>query len=447
MAAPVLSGRTSSVAEHLERILVAVEPLAPVNVPLAEALGRTLAEAAFAHVDVPGFDNSAMDGYAVRHADVESATAESPVVLNVVADLPAGSDENPRLAPGQAARIMTGAAIPDNADCIVPVEHTDAGTTSVQITRAPTPAAHIRPMGSDVRVGETVLSAGTVLRPTHLAAAAATGLSELTVYRAPRVGVLSTGSELTPPGEPLGRGKIHDSNSFLLETAVAEAGGIPVRIGSVPDSEDELRRVLDEHAGRVDAFITSGGVSVGAYDVVKAALAPLGAWFGPVRMQPGKPQGFGAWTDGTPIFALPGNPVSVFVSFEAFVRPALLKLQGRGDLERPVLQGVVAEGWRSPAGRAQYMPIVVARPGPSGARDDDAGDANRHASAETRSGDRRQGHGQAGRPGTIEVRPASTGGSGSYLVTRLARADGLALVPEDVTEVRPGDVLPVTLVE
>jgi molybdopterin molybdotransferase len=399
-----------SVAEHRDRILATIQPLRAVTVPLPEAFQRTLAEDVLALLDVPGFDNSAMDGYALRHADATTATAEAPAALRVVADLPAGSALDPALGPGDAARIMTGAAMPSDADCIVPVEDTDAGVGTVLIHRAPRPAAHIRRAGSDVRSGESVLTAGRTLGARDLAAAAAAGASALLVHPAPRVGVLSTGSELRPPGGRLERGQIHDSNSLLLAAAVAECGGIPVQLGSVPDDEEALRSVFERHAPEVDAFVTSGGVSVGAHDVVKAVLAPLGVWFGAVRMQPGRPQGFGQWRDGTPIFALPGNPVGVFVSFEEFVRPALLKLQGRRRLLRPPERASVAEGWRSPAERTQFMPVV----------------AERHPD------------------GTVTVRPASGGGSGSYLVASLAGANALAVVPESVTEVRAGEFVDVT---
>jgi molybdopterin molybdotransferase len=406
-----------SVAEHRARILSTVRPLPAIVLPLAQALHRTLAEDVLALVDVPGFDNSAMDGYALRQADAAAAGQDAPVAQRVVADLPAGSALSPRLGPGEAARIMTGAPMPADADCVVPIEDTDEGTETVLIRQAPRPAAHIRRAGSDVRAGDVVLTAGRTLNARDLAAAAATGASTLRVHPAPRVGVLSTGSELRAAGEPLERGQIHDSNSTLLAAAVAECGGIPVQLGSVPDSEEALRSLLERHARDVDAFVTSGGVSVGAFDVVKAVLAPLGVWFGPVRMQPGKPQGFGAWPgrdgrEGTPIFALPGNPVSVFVSFEEFVRPALLALQGRSELHRPSMPATVTEGWRSPAGRAQVMPAF----------------AERHPD------------------GTWTVRPASRGGSGSHLVASLAEANALATVSEDVTEVRAGDLVDVTLV-
>ncbi len=442
-----------SVAEHRERILSAIAPLAPVTVSLngsfASALGRTLVNDVIALVDVPSFDNSAMDGYAVRHADVTTASADFPVALTVVADLPAGAAENPALQPGQAARIMTGAPIPDDADCVVPVEDTDqhagenadGATGPVLIFANAQPAAHIRHIGTDARTGDTVLSAGRTVNARDLSAAAATGSSMVTVIPAPRVAVLSTGSELREPGEPLVRGQIHNSNSLLLAAMVTECGGIPVMVGSVPDDDDSLRAAFEKYAPEVDAFVTSGGVSVGAFDVVKAVLAPLGVWFGPVRMQPGKPQGFGQWpapagqagradqadqagragpadqagqadAPGTPIFALPGNPVSVFVSFEQFVRPALMKMQGRHDVLRPVVKAVATTSWRSPKGRAQLMPSSV----------------------------------EHQPDGSLTVSPASAGGSGSYLVASLAGANAIAFVPESVTDVREGDVLDVTLV-
>ncbi|GAA3766393.1 molybdopterin molybdotransferase MoeA [Microbacterium kribbense] len=402
-----------SVAEHLSRILADLTPQPPRPVPLADALGLVLAEDVAARVAVPGFDNSAMDGYAVHLADVAAASAQHPVVLQVVADLPAGSPDDPDLAPGQAARIMTGAAMPDAADCVVPVELTDAGLTSVTIRSAPAQRRNVRLVGSDVQVGDIALTAGRVLTSRDIAAAAAVGHSELPVHPRLRVAVISTGSELVTAGGSLARGQIHDSNSWLLAAAVAELGADPVRIATVPDDEDRLRAAFEQVAGTVDAIVTSGGVSVGAYDVVKALLSPLPTMcFGPVRMQPGKPQGFGRWLDGTPVFTLPGNPVSVFVSFETFVAPALRLLQGRTALSRPVLEGIADQGWRSPAGRAHFMPVVAVR----------AAD------------------------GRLRVRPAARGGSGSHLVASLAGANAIAIVPEDVTEVQAGDQVAVSVV-
>jgi len=413
-----------SVHEHLTRVLAAVAPMAPVDSDLPAARGRVLAEDVVARVAVPGFDNSAMDGYAVRRADVEAASPEHPVTLRVVAALPAGSGEDPAIAPGEAVRIMTGAPLPSDADAVIPQEETDLGAERVAVHAPAAAHGHVRAAGSDVRVGTVVLPAGRVLGSRDIAAAAASGASRLRVHPAPRVAVLSTGDELVAPGEPLGRGRIHDSNSYLLEAAVAEAGGIPVRVSAVPDDTEALRGVFERLAGEMDAVVTSGGVSVGDYDVVKALLRSIGSvWFGPVRMQPGKPQGFGAWSDGTPIFTLPGNPVSVFVSFETFVRPALLAMQGHRTLERPLLCAVAAEGWRSPAGREQHMPIALVRDENEGA--DPGGDAAGAA---------------------LRVRPAARGGSASHLVASLAGADGVAIIAEEVTEVQVGTPVDVRLV-
>ena len=407
-----------SVEDQLAHVLSGLRPLGTVDLPLAAALGRTLAVDLRSRTDIPVFDNSAMDGYAVRYADVAHASPERPVTLEVVADLPAGSAQDPPLAPGTAARIMTGAPVPADADAIVPVEHTDAGFeradgTSVTITTAPRPAAHIRRTAEDLSAGDVVLTAGAVLSPRHLSAAAAAGHPTLTVHRTPRVAVLATGSELVPPGQPLGRGQIPESNSTLLAALMTEAGATVERAVTVADDDGALRDELDAVvAAGVDLVVLSGGVSVGAYDVTKAVLAPLGTVdFVSVAMQPGKPQAFGRLPGGTPVFGLPGNPVSACVSFEVFVRPALARLTGRTQLTRRMVSAQVSDGWRTPPGRQQYMPVVL----------DDG-------------------------PDGLTVRPATRGGSGSHLVGGLAAADGFAVVAADVTEVRRGDTVGVMLV-
>lgn len=399
-----------TVDAHLERVLATVAPLRRVEaVRLADAAGRTLAASVDARVDLPSFDNSAMDGYAVRRADVATAD-DAPVVLDVVADLPAGSGGEVTIGPGQAARIMTGAPIPAGADAVVPVERTDAGTERVAILAAPRPAHHIRRRGEDVHAGDRVLGAGIVLDARRIAAAAAAGLAELTVAAAPRVAVVATGSELVEPGAPLGPGRIHDSNSLLLAALVVEAGGVVSETLRLPDDPGAVRDWLGaRHPG--DLVVFAGGVSVGAHDVVRHVLGGFGTVdFARVAMQPGAPQAFGTLPGGTPVFGLPGNPVSVAVSFEAFVRPALLRLLGRVDVRRPTRRTVVANGWRSPAGRRQYMPIALTPHG-----------------------------------GDLAVRPAGPGGAGSHLVAGLAAADGFAIVPEDVDDVAAGDLVDVAV--
>lgn len=423
---PGAPGTPQSVDEHLAGILDIVRALDARSVPLAAALRRTLAENVTALIAIPGFDNSGMDGYAVRRDDLLTAGEASPITLTVVADLAAGTSGNPSLLAGTAARIMTGAPVPDGADAVVPIELTDAGTERVAIRACPAIHAHIRRAGADAQVGDHVLSAGETITARHISSAASVGRSELMVIPAPRIGVISTGSELIPPGQPLAHGQIHDSNSYLLSAAVTEAGAVAVNLGPVADDEDAFRDLIARNAESVDAFVLSGGVSVGAYDVVKAVLSKLGTVeFARVRMQPGKPQAFGRWSDGTPIFGLPGNPVSAFVSFEVFVRPALRKMQGCSELERPRAQGLADVSWHCPAGRRQYMPVTV--------RSDDAGSDVAGLDV--------AGHGSA----ILRVRPAAAGGSGSHLVASLAAAQALAIVDESIDDVHEGDVVTVML--
>jgi molybdopterin molybdotransferase len=394
---------------HRQAVLDLAQPLPETLVNIGSADTHVLAHDVLAPSALPRWDNSAMDGYAVRTADVSGASSQRPVTLRVLVDLPAGSDARPTLVPGTAARIMTGAVVPEGADAVVPVEHTDGGREVVQIARAPEIGAYVRRAGGDAGEGDVILLAGTVLGPAQVAAAAAAGCGTLLVHRRPRVAVLSTGSELVSPGQELRLGQIPDSNSYLLAAAVREAGCEVVRLDVVTDDVRSLRAVLTELDGTVDAIITSGGVSKGAYDVVKEVLLPEPRMeFVEVAMQPGKPQGLGRLAGGTPVFALPGNPVSVFVSFEVFVRPALLRMRGVIDLDRPEVDAVVVDGWRNLTGRTQYMPV----------RFDDKGAGS----------DRR-------------VRRAGPGGSESHLVAALARVQGLAVVPQETVEVQPGDRL------
>ena len=408
-----------TVEQHLADVLAVAAPLPTERVPLAAAHGRTLREPVRAAVDIPVFDNSAMDGFAVRFADVRDASPATPAVLRVVADLPAGTDADPALAPGEAARIMTGSAVPTDADAIVPFEDTAGGLAdslgSISVLSAPRGlGAHIRRAGEDARTGTEVLAPGVELGPLQVAAAAAAGIAEVVVSRRPRVAVVSTGSELVEPGSPLRRGQIPESNSHLLTALAVEAGAAVVRRASVPDESAQLETLLAEvtdpgSPDRVDVVIFSGGVSAGAYEVVKSTLASA-MTFSKVAMQPGKPQGFGRLATGTLLFGLPGNPVSAAVSFEVFVRPALLQLQGRGMLGRPVLTLPAGAAWRTPPGRRQYLPVTIDRADPRAWR----------------------------------VRPATSGGS--HLAGGLARAEAYAVVPAEVDAVAAGDPVDVMLI-
>ncbi|MGQ7297241.1 molybdotransferase-like divisome protein Glp [Quadrisphaera sp. KR29] len=404
-----------TVEEHLAACLAAVSPLAPVELGLLDAVDCVLAEDVVATGSLPAFDGSAMDGYAVRHADVAGAGPAAPVSLPVVADLTAGVRDVAPLAAGAAARIMTGAPVPPGATAVVPVEDTDGGVATVLVRRAVPEGLHVRRAGEDVRPGTTLVAAGTRLSVRHVALLAAVGRERARVLPAPRVAVLSTGSELVEPGRPAGFGQVVDANSTALTAAARDVGARATRVGIVDDDPQRLMTVLEDQLEGADVIITSGGVSAGAYDVVKEVLSRLGTVeFTRVAMQPGMPQGLGVLTRGArsvPIFTLPGNPVSAYVSFEVFVRPALRRVLGEAELHRPTVVATATQGWSSPPGKRQFTRAVVTT-------DDD------------------------GRP---RVRPAS--GPGSHLVHGLAGANALAVTGEDTTSVEPGDVVRCMLLE
>ncbi|GFE24131.1 molybdopterin molybdenumtransferase MoeA [Streptomyces nigrescens] len=419
-------------AEHLDDVLSKIDPLDPIELQLLDAQGCVLVEDITVPVALPPFDNSSMDGYAVRAADVADATESTPAVLTVIGDVAAGSGELPGIEPGQAVRIMTGAPVPPGADAVVPVEWTDGGTGQgpaatmrahsaapqdaggeVRVHRPAAAGAHIRARGSDVTEGEPALRAGTVLGPSQIGLLAAIGRGTVRVHPRPRVVVLSTGSELVQPGEALGPGQIHDSNSFQLTAAARDAGAIAYRVGAVADDAETLRSTLEDQLIRADILVTSGGVSVGAYDVVKETLAALSAEEGTVEfrrlaMQPGKPQGFGLiGPDRIPLLALPGNPVSSYVSFELFVRPAIRALMGLPEVHRPTTPAKCTEAVASsPKGKRQFL---------RGSYDAEAG----------------------------TVTPV--GGAGSHLIKAMAHANALIIVPEDTTEVPAGAEVDIVL--
>ncbi|MCH0562225.1 MULTISPECIES: gephyrin-like molybdotransferase Glp [unclassified Streptomyces] len=435
-AAPRTTGQDPlwSVDEHLEDILATVRPLDPIELQLLDAQGCVLVDDVTVPVSLPPFDNSSMDGYAVRVADVAGVSEQFPAVLEVVGDVAAGQSDLLRVGPGQAARIMTGAPLPSGAEAVVPVEWTDGGlgegpvsgmrarslapegaAGQVRVYRPAEARAHVRAKGSDVKAGERALAAGTVLGPPQIALLAAIGRGSVHVRPRPRVVVLSTGSELVQPGEELGSGQIYDSNSFALTAAARDAGAIAYRVGAVADDAETLRSTVEDQLIRADLLVTTGGVSVGAYDVVKEALSHVGdadepgsgIEFRKLAMQPGKPQGFGSiGPDHTPLLALPGNPVSSYVSFELFVRPAIRTLMGLQDVHRPRITATLAAdtALSSPKGRRQFL-------------------RGAHAG------------------GTV----SPVGGSGSHLVAALAHADALIVVPEDVESVEPGSDVEVVL--
>nr|WP_107452095.1 gephyrin-like molybdotransferase Glp [Streptomyces sp. NRRL F-5650] len=423
-----------SVQEHLDDVLATVRPLDPIELNLLDAQGCVLVDDVTVPLSLPPFDNSSMDGYAVRVTDVAGASGEFPAVLEVVGDVAAGQADPVAVGPGQAARIMTGAPLPPGAEAVVPVEWTDGGLGEgpvagmrarslapegdrghVHVYRPVEERAHVRARGSDVRSGDRALTAGTVLGPPQIGLLAAIGRGTVRVRPRPRVVVLSTGSELVQPDEPLAAGQIYDSNSFALTAAARDAGAIAYRVGAVTDDADTLRSTIEDQLVRADLMVTTGGVSVGAYDVVKEALAHVGdedepgggVDFRKLAMQPGKPQGFGSvGPDHTPLLALPGNPVSSYVSFELFVRPAIRTLMGLPDVHRPTVTASLAasRALTSPKGRRQFL-------------------RGSHADG--------------------SVTPV--GGSGSHLVAALAQANALIVVPEDTESVEPGTEVEVVL--
>lgn len=347
-----------SVQEHRRVVadLIAARPA--VAHPIGEAEGLVLAGDVIAPLSLPNFDNSAMDGYAVLASDVAEATAGQPVSLPVAEDIPAGRADALTLNPGTAHRIMTGAPLPTGATAIVPVEATDGGTDTVAIRVAPIPGQHVRRAGEDVTAGTTVLRDGQVLTPAGLGLAAALGLRELAVLPRYRVLVISTGSELVAAGTPLQPGQIYESNAVMLAAAVRDAGGEVVAAQTTGDDVDAFRAVLDEYTGQADLILTSGGVSAGAYEVVKDTLTGSGVEFVKVAVQPGMPQGAGT-VAGTPIVTLPGNPVSALVSFEVFVRPAVRAAMGFPRPDRPRRTVLLTEDLTSPRGKRQFRRGVL----------------------------------------------------------------------------------------
>jgi len=389
------------VEDHLAEILGTITPLAPAETGLGDVGGLVLAEDVSAASPLPSFDNSGMDGYAVRVADVAAATEEAPVTLPVMAEVAAGDTGAYTLRPGTAIKIMTGAMLPHDAEAVVPVEWTDGGSTQVRIRAGAEYGQAIRLTGEDAKAGQVLVTAGTRLRPMHVAVIAAAGRGFVLVRPRPRVMVLSTGNELAEPGTPVVPGRIWDSNSFMLAAAAREAGCLARRQVALPDHPDELLPAIEDQLARADLMITTGGVSMGGeHDVVKAALQRLGTVrFRKVAMQPGMPQGFGTIAR-VPIFTLPGNPVSAYVSFQVFARPAIGALQGDDGLGLEQIRAELTGPLRSPAGRRSFLRGVL---------------------------DRTRGL----------IAPLT--GQGSHQVATLGQANALIIVPEQVTGMSEGD--------
>ncbi|MDP3969127.1 MAG: molybdopterin molybdotransferase MoeA [Nocardioides sp.] len=392
-----------TVDDHLERILSQIDPLTPYEQQLLDAMGQPVCEDITAPMPLPAFDNSGMDGYAVCFADVVTASRDHPVHLPVVGEIAAGQTTIFAMSPGTTVRIMTGAPVPYGADAVVPVEWTDGSDVHVRIHRAPTEGQHIRRQGEDVQPGDVLLEDGTILGPRQLGLLASVGRSQVRSRPRPRLVIISTGSELRDPGTPLAADSVYDANSYMLAASARAAGAITYRVGIVSDDPEVFADALSDQLVRADMVVTSGGVSKGQYDVVKDVLGRTGTVeFGEVAMQPGKPQGFGfIGEDRTPIFTLPGNPVSAYVSFEVFCIPAIRQMMGRLPYSRPQVRALTSHRISSPEGKRQYV----------------------RAQFEV---DR----------GGAHVTPIP--GHGSHLVGDLSDANALIVVPEDVTSVAPG---------
>ena len=380
------------VEEARDRILSAVSPLGSLQVPLTEAYGCVLAEDVVADHDMPDFASSAMDGFAVRSSDIAGATPDSPVELKIVGRALIGRRPESTVGGHEASRIATGAPIPAGADTIVPIENAEVLGEVVRIVDAAPEGRHIRPVGEDVRTGAVLVEQGRRLGAPELGLLANAGFPHPVVHPRPRVIVLSTGDELIPPTEQPEFGQVRDSNAYTIFGAVREAGAIPVLAGIVKDDVEQLKETLLVHEIQADAFISTGGVSVGERDVVKAAFFRRGDLdFYKVAMQPGMTQGFGR-IEGKPYWGLPGNPVSVFVSFEVFVRPALMKMLGRSQVRRPEVTATLTQDVSGPVGKLQFARVVVAR-------------------------------------GADGWSATPTGGRGSNLISTVSRANGLAMIP------------------
>lgn len=397
-----------TVDRYRELTLETIEPLDPIDMKVTDALGLVLARDIVAREAVPSFANSAMDGYAVAADDVASATEDSPAELRVIGEIPAGVQSLPTVERGTAARIMTGAPLPPGADTVVPVEVTRERNARLTVHRPSRVGEFVRTIGQDVAPGQTLLTAGRRLRPADIGLLAAIGQARVSVHPTPRVVIFSTGDELVPSDRAPAAGQIRDSNGPMLAALVRQAAATPFAAGIIRDDRKSLMDAFDSNLGHADLFVVTGGVSVGAYDHVADVVASLGeATSYKLAMKPGMPQVFGR-IDGTPVFALPGNPVSSYVSFEMFVRPSIRAMQGRSDRFRPRVEAVLTRDLTSPPAKRSFIRVQL-----------ENRDWRWHATP--------------------------TGDQGSHILTSISEADGLAEVPEDTQRLSAGAFVTVHL--
>jgi molybdopterin molybdotransferase len=399
-----------SVEEARKIVLGAMRGLGSERVPIADALGRVLAQDVAAPRDIPPWDNSSVDGYAVRAEDSAAASRERPVTLSVIEEIPAGSLPTATVTPGTAARIMTGAPMPRGADAVIMVEDTSPDGDRVLIRAPAEPGESVRPRGQDVREGSVVISQGRRIRPAEVGMVASLGHAAVMVGRRPRVGILATGDELIDLGEPARPDRIYNVNSYAVSAQVAEAGGVPVVMGIARDTPASLRAALTGLDG-LDVLIVCGGVSVGKFDFVKDVLTEMGMVmeFWRVAMKPGSPMAFGS-VSGRPVFGLPGNPVSSMVTFEVFVRPALLRIAGATIVDRPIVVAEAARDIVKAPGKTHFVRAHVWREG-------------------------------------ARVRAASTGSQDSGVLTSMVKADGLMVLAQDAGRIAAGTLVDVRLLQ
>ncbi len=396
--------------EARNKMLEGIKPLPSEKCSLDNLLGRILAQDSTASFDIPPRDNSAMDGFAVIAADVAGASEQSPVTLQVIEDVPAGKVATKSLKPGQAIRIMTGAQIPEGADAVVPVELTEGKLQKekCKILQVVKQGANVRRQGEDVTSGQLLIAKGTRLRPQEVGLIASLGLMEVIVYKQPVIGIISSGNEVAAPGQPLKPGQIYDANRFSVAGQVKEAGAVVNDYGIVPDDLEAIKNILNKAGQECDVIITSGGVSVGDYDLMKQALSSIGQMnFWQVKQKPGKPLAFGH-INGQPVIGLPGNPVSSMVVCDQYVRPLLLRMQEATNIFREQVTAYSDQEIRKQAGRTEFLRTRV-----------QFIDGAYHA--------------------------VLTGPQGSGILTSMVQADGLMILPEECGGVKPGDMVNVEL--
>jgi molybdopterin molybdotransferase len=404
----VTAGELTSIEDHLSALLELLPHPDPIELRLLDAMGLVLAEDVISEVSLPAFPNSAMDGYAVVADDLQAATEGAPVTLPVDGEIVAGQADIPEVVAGRCVRIMTGAPLPPGADAVVPVETTEGTGREVRFHRWYPAGSNVRPVGEDLAPGQPLVAAGRRITPADVALLANAGATRIPCNPPPRVVVLSTGDELVSADHVPGPGQIRDGNGPMLAALVRQAGGTPFSGGIVRDDRKALMYALDSNLGHADMVVCTGGASAGTRDLLPEVIGALGeVQTAKVAMQPGMPQILGRIRD-TPVVGLPGNPVSAFVSFEVFVRPALRSMQGRRDVARPRVRAEAVGRLTSPPHKRSYLRVRLTYEG-----------------------------------GRWTAEP--TGGQGSHLVSSIALADGLAIVPEDVTTVEPGDQLDVQL--